>query len=159
MRNLFSFLAAASLVMVFAGQSLADSKCHEIEMKVTTSAVDPMLPYGKYAGTALVRIDEQAPIQATVSLAMVEVKNGDDGKIYPTNAMTFDFGSLGTLSVQDKSVLTPTETPYIYTISSRLDNLTGTGAFVDVIGRLMGHGQLSFATTVATVEDEGRICW
>ena len=159
MKRITTMLFAVCIVLVFASQSLADSNCHDVNLNVTTSAVDPMLPFGGYAGTAQFSIDGQAPLQAAVTLSMVSVKIGEDGTILPTNSMTFDFGSLGTLSAQDDSVLTPTEEPYIYRINARLLILSGTGTFTGAIGKLSDHGETSFATTIALVEGKGRICW
>lgn len=159
MRIFSSFLAVVSVMMLFAGQSWANPKCHDVVAETTTTAVDPMFFFGKYVGTSLISIDGQAPIQAAVSFFPLEVKVGEDGTVHPTDSMTFDLGPLGTLTVQDNAVLSPTEIPNIYTMNSRLDNFAGTGMLAGAMGKLSGHGQFSFATLTVTAKANGRICW
>jgi hypothetical protein len=159
MRIFSSFLAVVSVMVLFAGQSWANPKCHDVVAETSISATDPLLIFGKFVGTALISIDGQTPIPSAVSFKMTKVKVGDDGTLHPTDTMTFDFGPMGTLTVQDTAVLSPTEPPYIYAMNSRLDNLVGTGMFAGAFGKLLGHGQFSFATLTVTAKANGRICW
>lgn len=159
MRKFTIVIAVVSVMMFFGAQSWASPNCHDVHVTATNTAVDPMLALGKYAGTALVSIDGQPAIPANASLIPLEFKFGDDGTVHLTTSLTFDFGAMGALTVQDNAVLSPTENPYLYTMNSRLDNLTGTGMFTGAIGRFTDHGQYSFATLTVTAEADGRVCW
>lgn len=159
MKNFSKFLAAVTVVMLLAGQSWAFSTCHDVHVEATNTAVDPLLLFGKYAGTALISIDGQPPIPAALSLIPLEIKFSDDGTVHMTNTLAFDFGPMGSMTVQDNAVLVPTENPYIYTFNSRLDNLVGTGMFTGAIGKLSDHGQYSLATATVSAQADGRICW
>ncbi len=146
-------------IMMFAAHSWAASVCHDVHVEATNSAVDPMLIFGKYAGSALISLDGQPAIPAAISLVPVELKIGDDGSVHPTGMLTFDLGPMGTLTVQDNAVLTPTENPYVYRMNSRLDNLSGTGMFTGVIGKFSDHGEFALATATVFAQADGRICW
>lgn len=153
------FLAAAGIMIIFAAQSWAASTCHDVHMEATNTAVDPMLMFGRYAGSALISIDGQPAMPAVISLTMAQVKIADDGTVHPTGILTLDLGQMGILSVQDNAVLSPTDNPYIYNMNTRFDNMTGTGMFTGAFGKFSGHGQFSFSTLTVSAQADGRICW
>lgn len=159
--SVFKIFTAATVagLMLFSMEAWANSGCHDVQVEANVTAVDPMLIFGNYAGSALISIDGQTPMPAAVSYVLLEVKLGDDGSIHPEIITTFDFGPMGVLSVKDHTVLSPTDTPYIYTMNSRLDNLVGTGMFTGVMGKFTGHGQFSVATATVSAHADGRICW
>ncbi len=146
-------------MMLLAAHAWAASTCHDVHVESTISAVDPMLPFGNYAGAAQVSLDGQPAVPAAVSLVPVELKLGDDGTYHLTGMLTFDLGQMGALTVQDNAVLSPTENPYVYRMSTRLDNLTGAGMFTGAFGKFSDHGQYSLATETLSAEADGRICW
>jgi hypothetical protein len=153
------FLSVVSVMMLCSGQALATSGCHDVHLDASDTAVDPMLLFGRYAGTAQVSLDGQPALPAAVSFIPAEIKIGDDGTVHLTNVLNFDLGPMGTLSVQDNAVLSPTENPYIYTMNSRLDNLVGTGMFTGAFGKFSDHGQFNLATATVSASADGRICW
>ncbi len=159
MKTLAGVIAVFSMMMLFAGSSLAASNCHKVHVEATTTAVDPILIFGKYAGSAMVSMDGQPPMPAVVSLVPEMIKIEDDGTIHLTNKLTFDLGPMGSLTVKDNAVITPTENPYVYTMSSKLNNLEGTGMFNGVVGKFADHGQFSFATATISAQADGKICW
>lgn len=149
----------AGITMLFGAQAWAASTCHDVHVESTISAVDPVLIFGKYAGTAVVSMDGQTVIPAAVSLTPVELKVGDDGSVHSTNWLTFDLGSMGTLNILDNAVMSPTENPYVYRMNTRLDNLSGTGMFTGVIGKFSDHGEFSLMTATLSAVADGKICW
>jgi hypothetical protein len=161
MRKIASFVVAvsATAVMMIAGECWAGPICHDVHVEATDSAVNPMLPFGNWAGTAMVTVDGGSPIPATVSLIPANIRITDDGTVHMTNTLTFDVGPLGSLTVQDNAVLSPTATPYLYRMNSRLDNAMGSGEFSGAIGRFTDHGELNFATMSLIATADGRICW
>ncbi|SRR6266545_769263 len=152
-------LAVAAIMTFFAAQSWANSTCHDVHVEATNTAVDPMLVFGRYAGSALISLDGQPAVPAAIALIPLEAKVGDDGTVHSTNTLIFDLGPMGTLSVQDNAVLSPTDNPYIYTMNSRLDNLAGTGMFTGAFGKFSDHGQFSLTTLTISAQADGRICW
>lgn len=150
---------SASAVMLCAGQSLANPTCHRVHVEAVNTAVDPLLMFGKYAGTAMISVDGQPAIPAGLSMVPHKFKIDEDGTVHPTTTITFDLGPMGTLSVQDNAILSPTSSPYLYIMNSRLDNLVGTGMFAGAMGKLSDHGQFNFATSTITATADGKICW
>lgn len=149
----------AGITMLFGAEVWAASTCHDVHVETNASALDPMLIFGKYAGTAYISMDGQTPIPAAVSFAPFEVKVGDDGSVHPTSQLTFDLGLMGALTFLDNAVMSPTENPYVYTMNTRLDIVSGTGMFMDVFGKFSAHGQYSLMTAGLSAVADGRICW
>jgi hypothetical protein len=152
-------LAVAGSMIFFAAQAWAGSTCHDVHFQATVSAVDPLLPFGRYAGTALVSFDGQPAVPAATSFIPAAIKMADDGSIQMTNALTFDLGQMGAFTVQDNAVLSPTENPYVYTMNTRLDNPVGTGGLAGIFGRISDHGEFSLATLTLTAHAKGKLCW
>lgn len=159
MKSIKMFAVAVAATTLFAASSRAETICHDVSLQATITAVDPMMPLGNYAGVAQLSLDGQPSIPAGSFLTPVQIKMAEDGTVHLTGRLTFDLGSLGTVTAEDNAVLSPTETPYLYRMNTRLENFTGTGVFTGVFGRFTDHGEYSMLTATLNAAADGRLCW
>lgn len=156
MKKLPTYIVSLSLlgILIFAPAATTASDCGKVTGTGNTFAIGPTT----FEGTATLNMNDQSVSSTVITNLLGAPKTGDDGTLHVETSHHFSFADGSSFTTLDKAVLSPTATPGVYDLNSRLEIVQGTGNFETACGRLSGHGTLNFITGEAQWWATGRIC-
>ena len=140
-------------LLIFTPIAVADPICEPVTGTGHTFATGPTT----FQGTAVITRNGQQASATVITNVVGAPKVGDDGTLLVPTSHTFTFAD-GSINTLDHAVLSPTPTPGVYALNSRLEIANATGSFENICGRMSAHGSLNFNTGEAIWRVNGRVC-
>jgi hypothetical protein len=144
-----------AITLALSSAAGARTDCETVKGSGHTFATGPFT----FQGTAVFTIaGETSNVSVTTNL-LGPPGATDDGTLHARTSHVFVFADGSSIVTLDNAVLSPTETPGLYNLSSRLEIIGGTGVYENACGSFTGGGgSINLIAGEAIWRFTGRIC-
>jgi hypothetical protein len=139
----------------FAPAAWAEIECVPAHAQ---ASLDILSPVGPVVGTAYFVIDDQPSVASVVVNFLAPPEVQPDGSQRTLVRLDYDFGGGDTIIGIGLGTLTPTGIPGQFSNDQQVTYVAGTGAYKNVVSRILATGTLSFLDNTATQQGVGDIC-